>query len=660
MPFSVSPSVTVTEVDQSSIIPQVATTVGAFVGRFDAGPVNEIVEISSEQELFATFGSPNAGERGTDWWVCANFLNYSDKLKVVRVDENDGTSNEYTTIGYAGSTAAVPGGVSAFYGVITGGMTLDGSVNARVEFKEPGPVGNSLRLVVWAGGSGSVDPTATRAEGHNGHSEGIEFYLNDAGLFTYAPTTTEKVFESYSAGILAGGDSTGNTADEVHIALIDHKGLVNYDQGFTGTVLEKWEGLSQWRGVQDNTGKNLYYKDVINEESQYIKIEEDVHRSIFSGHTAGTIGAATGGDPLWSPTSTAVPFYHGSDPSRNVGFSGPPWSRNASFFGAVGAAGVTFPYEGGGSDSGYAGLNPHVAAINKAYDDHFSNADEVDIDLLIGGAAESVISGKLVDIAESRKDCVAFISPPASPAGTEYNDVVYQTELKGYSGSDNIINYRNSNNLNSSYAVMDSGWKYQFDSYNGIFRWLPLNADTAGLCARTENEVAPWFSPAGLNRGRVQGVVKLAINPSKADRDKLYQAGINPVVSFPGEGAVLFGDKTLQRRPSALDRINVRRLMIFLEKAISTAAKFQLFEFNDTFSRRAFVSTITPFLRRVQSQRGITDFRVVCDETNNTDDIVSGNKFVADIFIKPAISTNFINLNFVALRQDAVFTETTS
>ena len=196
-----------------------------------------------------------------------------------------------------------------------------------------------------------------------------------------------------------------------------------------------------------------------------------------------------------------------------------------------------------------------------------------------------------------------------------------------------------------------------YDSYNDKFRWVPLNADIAGIVARTEESTGPFFSPAGMNRGRVQGVVKLALNPNKADRDKLYSVSINPVVSFPGEGAVLFGDKTLQRRASALDRINVRRLLVSLEKAIATAAKFQLFEFNDGFTRRSFISTISPFLRRIQSQRGITDFRVVCDDTNNTAEVISKNQFVADIFIKPAQSINFINLNFSVLRADATFNE---
>ena len=276
----------------------------------------------------------------------------------------------------------------------------------------------------------------------------------------------------------------------------------------------------------------------------------------------------------------------------------------------------------------------------------------------IAGAGNAIISRHLVDIAEHRKDCVAFLSPPASPAGSEYNDVSYDSSLSGYSGPTSVVDYRNNTlSVSSSYAVMDSGWKYTYDTYNDRNRWVPLNPDIAGLVVRTENTTDPWFSPAGFNRGKIQGVVKLSLNPTKAERDELYASGINPVTTFPGDGTVLFGDKTMQRRATALDRINVRRLMIHLEKAIATAAKYNLFEFNDAFTRRSFVSTVNPFLRRVQSQRGITDFRVVCDETNNTGQVIDNNEFIADIFIKPAKSINYIQLNFTVLRSNAIFSE---
>ena len=209
----------------------------------------------------------------------------------------------------------------------------------------------------------------------------------------------------------------------------------------------------------------------------------------------------------------------------------------------------------------------------------------------------------------------------------------------------------------SSYATLDSGWKYQFDKYNDLYRFVPLNGDVAGLMVRTDNTRDPWWSPAGFNRGNVKNVVKLPYNPLKAQRDQLYKKGINPIVTFPGQGTVMFGDKTLLAKPSAFDRINVRRLFIVLEKAISTASKFTLFEFNDDFTRAQFRNMVEPFLRDVQGRRGIFDFRVVCDESNNTGEVIDRNEFIGDIYIKPARSINFIQLNFVAVRTGVEFEE---
>jgi phage tail sheath protein FI len=226
----------------------------------------------------------------------------------------------------------------------------------------------------------------------------------------------------------------------------------------------------------------------------------------------------------------------------------------------------------------------------------------------------------------------------------------------GSTATDALIAYRNSL-PSTSYGVLDTGYKYQYDRYNDKYRYVPLNGDIAGLCARTDYTNDPWFSPGGLNRGQVKNVVRLAVNPTKTDRDELYKNGVNPVVTFPGEGTVLFGDKTLLAKPSAFDRINVRRLFIVMEKAIATAAKFQLFEFNDSFTRAQFRSLVEPFLRDVQGRRGITDFRVKCDESNNTGEVIDRNEFVADIFIKPNRSINFITLTFVAARSAINFSE---
>ncbi|MBC8442928.1 MAG: phage tail sheath subtilisin-like domain-containing protein [Proteobacteria bacterium] len=632
MPFSVSPSVRIVEKDLSAIIPSASNTTAAFVGRFDWGPYDTVVNISSEKELHSVFGPPNPSERGVDWFCAANFLNYGDKLKVVRVDESRPSMSYWQMV--SGTNAHI--GATASY-------VLSGATSARLEARSAGQKGNALRIITW--NNGQPEPK----------------HPNGSKVFTYAPTSTQSVYESYLSGVLSEGTNLqGSTLDECHIAVIDTLGYY----GASGDVLESFQGLSRWKGVADASGKSLYYKDVINNKSNYFKIEDNPNRSIWH--------AGTTGDPLWTSQTTGPIREHGrgaAGDTEGVFQSflgrGTDYAETPSWrFGGGAGSGVTWPYEGVGNDDtipqGYT-YNPQPYSIMEAWNKHFKNPEFEDVDLLIAGAAEQLVSRHLIELAEYRKDCVAFISPPSSPAGTEYNDIVFDGSLGGYSGPTSIVNYRNNTlNASSSYAVMDSGYKYMYDSYNDRYRWVPLNPDVAGLVVRTESQQDPWFSPAGFNRGKIQGVVKLSINPSKAERDELYGAGINPVVTFPGEGTLLFGDKTLQRRATALDRINVRRLMIHLEKAIATAAKYQLFEFNDAFTRRSFINMVNPFLRRVESQRGLTDFRVVCDDTNNTSQVIDNNEFVADIFIKPSKSINYIQLNFTVLRSDAIFEETVS
>jgi phage tail sheath protein FI len=288
---------------------------------------------------------------------------------------------------------------------------------------------------------------------------------------------------------------------------------------------------------------------------------------------------------------------------------------------------------------------PTTADRVSSYVNKFADAEEIDISLVMAANASTTLASAIKDLVDSRKDCVGFVSPGL--VDVVDND---QSEVS------DITTYRNAIG-SSSYMVMDSGWKYQFDKYNNVYRWVPLNGDIAGLCVRTDFERDPWFSPAGFNRGQIKNIVKLAWNPTKAERDDLYKIGVNPVVSFPGEGIVLYGDKTLQSKPSAFDRINVRRLFIVLEKAIARAAKYSLFEFNDAFTRAQFVALVEPYLRDVQGRRGIYDFRVVCDETNNTPEVIDRNEFVGDIYIKPARSINFIQLNFIAVRTGVAFDE---
>jgi phage tail sheath protein FI len=311
-------------------------------------------------------------------------------------------------------------------------------------------------------------------------------------------------------------------------------------------------------------------------------------------------------------------------------------STSSTTFNRISAATWTVGYYvtlAGGTDS-----VPTDGNIQTAYG-LFANKETIDVALILTADASVSTQQYVIDnLATSRKDCVAFISPPSA-------NVVNQAG----SESTNINSWLTALSRSSSYVVADSGWKYQYDKYNNVYRYIPLNGDIAGLCVYTDSIKDPWFSPAGLNRGAIKNCIKLAWNPTKTYRDTLYAAGVNPVVTFPGQGTVLFGDKTLQSKPSAFDRINVRRLFITLEKSIAKAAQYSLFELNDEFTRAQFISLVTPFLRDIQGRRGITDFKVVCDGTNNTSNVIDSNQFVGDIYIKPARSINFIQLNFVAV-----------
>ena len=314
------------------------------------------------------------------------------------------------------------------------------------------------------------------------------------------------------------------------------------------------------------------------------------------------------------------------------------------------AAGTTFTDVTSVSDvsliNGADGTSATTAQIKTAYE-KYQDAETTDVGLIIAGAGDATHIDNLITIAEKRKDVVVFASP-------ERSDVVNVSNSN--TQKDNVVNFFNGIS-SSSYVFFDSGYKYMYDRYNDVYRYVPLNGDMAGLAARTDMVADAWYSPAGLNRGIVRGAVKLAFNPTQTQRDELYRARVNPVTTFPGQGTVLFGDKTGLKNPSAFDRVNVRRLFIILEKAISTASKVQLFEFNDEFTRAGFRNMVEPFLREVQGRRGITDYLVVCDETNNTGEVIDRNEFVAEIFVKPARSINFISLQFVATRTGVSFEE---
>lgn len=387
----------------------------------------------------------------------------------------------------------------------------------------------------------------------------------------------------------------GGANDEMHIVVVDEDGLFT---GTANTILERFPNVSKASDARTDDGSANYYKEVLFRNSQYI--------------------------------------YWGAHPESNV--TSTNWGNVAANGVTFGAGNVYTASFGSGADGTYVAANT-IAAYGL-----FADPEFVDVSIIMTADANATVQGSVTSTAESRKDCVVTLSPSlaacqniSDPAGAikTYRDALTST----------------------SYAIMDSGWKYMYDKYNDKYRWVPLNGDIAGVCARTDTDRDPWFSPAGYQRGILKNVVRLAFNPNKQQRDTLYKAGINPVVSFPGEGTVMFGDKTMLARPSAFDRINVRRLFIVLEKAISRAAKGSLFEFNDEFTRAQFKSIVEPFLRTVQGRRGIYDFRVVCDETNNTPDIIDRNEFIGDIYIKPARSINFIQLNFVAVRTGVAFDE---
>ena len=556
MAFQLSPGVNVSEIDLTTIVPSVATSIGAFAGPFAWGPIGEIITISDEVRLAATFGNPDSTNYEY-WFSAANFLAYTSNLKIVRA-ANITTTRNATANG--ASNVALIKNEADYLDNWSSGNTVYGVAAARYA----GEIGNTLRVSIADANTYST--------------------WTYSGQFTSSPGTSTYV------------SNKGGSLDEVHVIVVDEDGLFS---GTRGTVLEKFGFVSKASDAKDDSGNNNYYKQVLENKSKYV---------YWMSH----------------PTTIATGTSWGSS-ANNTAFANLTANVTVSLSGGVDGTITT-------------------ANVITAYDS-FDPAESVDIALVVSGPASQTVADSLISMAETRKDCVVFLSPEKADcvdnAGSETTDIrAYRDTL-----------------TSTSYAVLDSNWKYQYDKYNDVYRWVPLNGDVAGLCARTDLERDPWFSPGGLNRGIIKNSIKLAWNPTKTNRDDLYVKGINPIVTFQGEGTVLFGDKTLLSKPSAFDRINVRRLFIVLEKAIARAARFSMFEFNDQFTRAQFVALVEPFLRDVQGRRGITDFRVVCDETNNTGEVIDRNEFIGDIYIKPARSINFIQLNFVAVRTGVSFDE---
>jgi len=692
--FQVSPGVNISEIDLTTTTPAVDTTVGAIAGVFRWGPVGVRTLVTSENDLVNKFGRPTSINPET-FFTAANFLSYSNALYVSRAANSSAT---FSAFGVANTAETTTG--NTVYTILnnfdftTKANTINSS-NVAFIARYPGAIGNSLKVSVcdnasqftsnvslieapFAGANTRIDlavgsSTATIYLANsvaltdpyaNGLIVANKFNVGDyivAGSSTVGSQTLKilgktitveksgvvntgsvsialkldqplklaadfsskyisRYWEFYNQVNFAPGRSTyvevnGNQAaqaadptaqkDELHVVVIDEDGEFTSSPG---AVLEVFSGVSRATDSKLSDGSSNYYKNVINTRSNYIWAGAD--RGGAPSNTAYNI-ISTNNSVV--PTPLTVSFANGTDKNE--------------------------------TDDGIA-----FADLAKAYD-LFTAPEEADISLILtgkarGGANKEQLANYVIDnVAEVRKDCVVFVSP-------DFNDVVNNT----INVADDVVAFRNSVRA-SSFAVMDSGYKYQYDKYNDVYRYIPLNGDIAGLCVRTDNTRDPWFSPAGTTRGQIKNVIRLAFNPNKAQRDLLYKNGVNPVISQQGQGTFLNGDKTLLAKPSAFDRINVRRLFIVLEKAISIAAQSSMFEFNDEFTRAQFRNLVEPFLREVQGRRGIYDFKVVCDQTNNTAEVIDGNRFVGDIYIKPARSINYIQLNFVAVRSGIEFSE---
>ena len=639
MAFQISPGVLVQEKDLTRVIPAVSTSVGAIAMECSKGPVEEIVTVANESELVQYFGQPN-DSNFEDWFAAASFLQYSNALRVVRTsntglknatangsglliknynDWKENYSSGQASVGlFAAKTAGTYGNTFAVYvcstanGFIQNAITTVNNAGTAVGDKtiiltsaSDIVVGDVLEFSTTAAGTDydgyRYDVTAINSNTvtivrHGGGDYGLQkIVTNGANV-----KRRWKYFDQVNGtpGTSTYAAQKGGSNDELHVVIVDEKG---YYTGVAGSVLESYSKLSKASDAKSPQGDSIYYVNVISDSSLYV---------YWLDHTSNPGN--------WGQTAF------------NNNFNSTTVANTVSIL-------------SGGSQGTSATVAQHKTALEL-----FLDKETVDIGLLIAGQITSSVEiDNLITIAETRNDCLAFVSPRRSDVVNIGNT---NTQLS------NVLSFY-STMRSSSFVVADSGYKYMYDRYADTYRWVPLNGDIAGLCARTDLVADAWYSPAGYNRGNIRGAVKLCFNPTQTQRDDLYRSRINPVVNFPGQGVVLFGDKTGLTTPSAFDRINVRRLFITLEKSISTAAKFQLFEFNDEFTRANFRNIVEPFLREVQGRKGITDFKVICDETNNTGEVIDRNEFIAQIYVKPARSINFITLQFIATRSGVSFSE---
>ena len=621
----ISPGIKITETDLVSSSQAVSSTSGGFAGQFRWGPIDKAVQVTNETDLVTRFGKPNA-TNAVDFLSAANFLGYSGSLFVVRSANTalNATAEATTGSGTAGTGTSIKND-DAY--INTASFNV-GPWAARYS----GALGNSLRVSVCpsanayantltgtysvTAGSTTVTGTGTAANTQlqvgdfivlSGRSTKVTAIANatsltieSAHLTGAAGATATRRWEFFgefdsAPGTSTSGAAAGASGDEMHVVIQDDSGDIT---GTANTVIEKFGYLSKGSNAKADTGGSNYYKDVINDRSNYV------------WWTAHDNAGSNWGNTLSSTTYTAV-----NTPK-------------------------TYSLAGGSDGNALTDGDRATSFVLLA------NKQEVPASIIVAGQASATVANRIIaDVAETRKDVVVCISPlranVVNNAGSEASAISAWADTVS----------------RSTYAVADSGWKYQYDKYNDTYVYVPLNADTAGCMARNDLNREPWLSPAGFSNGRVQNLVRLAYNPTQADRDTLYKASINPVITQVGRGTVLFGDKTFTLKNTSMNRVNVRRLFIELQKTIGQAADNVLFDQNDATTRSGFVSLVIPYLRSVQSRRGITAFRVVCDESNNPEDVVNSNEFVCDIFVQPIRSVNFIQLNFVSVRGTATFAE---
>ena len=630
-----SPEVRVRETDLTITTPGVAVSTGAFVGEFVWGPVGDVTQISNESVLATRFGKPTNATYAS-FYSAKNFLDYSNNLMVVRVS-TAGQLNAVST----GSAVKI-GNANAYEISYIDGEASVGMFAA----KYPGAMGNSIKVsiadsatfsrnltgtVAVSTGSATVSGTNTVFTEELSVGSYVTFTVGGTsvtkqvtGISSDTTITVNSNFSASGTGLTgtakweyadlfsaAPVDSNraldmGASKDGLHAVVIDEDGLFS---GIAGTVLETFDNISKASDALRFDGTSGYYKTVINNSAYvwWMDHPDSADLTLTGTNFGGAVIASTAFKELKKPLTRSL---------------------------------------SGGADGSAATDGEMQLAW-----DLFKKTEQIEVSLLITGKVSLAVQQYVIqNIAETRLDCVAFVSPINANTGAPIiGDTAESLE--------SIINWYNTVNVSSSYGVADTGFKYQYDKYNDVYRWVPMNADVAGLCARTDFVAETWYSPAGLNRGQIKNVTRLAYNPDKAARDELFKRNINPIVSFPGEGTVLFGDKTMLRRPSAFDAIGVRRLFIVLEKSIAQASRYYLFDQNTELTRQLFAGTINPQLRDVRGRQGITDFYVDVGPTVNTPDTIDAGELRANIFIKPVRSIRFISLNFIATRTSAKFSE---